>query len=539
MKLGGAIEDRVRVLTRLFGLLAPPFMAMYGYLVALGYAPSTHYVGAGWLIALTSVWIVYGIWQYFWPPKWQALPAITLAVYHVLGALFLLTIAGFTTFVMCGWAILALITYLYFSSTGYAISLAVLGVSAVIDMIVGPALIIDTATTLLNMIGVVFVSGASVGISYAYRHQSRTLRTTNTVAQSSDHQRLLTIINNLADAVLTTDANGTVELYNAATLGLLDTNADIAGRSIDEVLAVRDDESNPVRLSQRLHKLKHVSRDDSMLYGDLDDAQRMEVVYAPIRGSYSEASSTGSEGYIVIARDITKAKTLEEERDEFISVVSHELRTPVTIAEGTISNAQALVARGKDSKQNVSTALDEAHDQVMFLANMINDLSTLSRAERGVAGDAEPINVADFVHDLYNEYVAEAEKQKLHFNLELSPGTTDVFASRLYLHELLQNFITNALKYTKEGTVTLAVKPSGSTVVFTVRDTGIGISKADQAKIFTKFYRSEDYRTRETSGTGLGLYVAAKLAKKLGTDIEVKSRLNHGSSFTIRIPQDS
>jgi len=72
--------------------------------------------------------------------------------------------------------------------------------------------------------------------------------------------------------------------------------------------------------------------------------------------------------------------------------------------------------------------------------------------------------------------------------------------------------------------------------VFEVRDTGIGISKSDQAKIFHRFYRSEDYRTRETGGTGLGLYVATKLAKKLGTKIDMTSRLNHGSSFSIALP---
>ena len=71
---------------------------------------------------------------------------------------------------------------------------------------------------------------------------------------------------------------------------------------------------------------------------------------------------------------------------------------------------------------------------------------------------------------------------------------------------------------------------------FSVSDTGIGISKSDQTKIFNKFYRSEDYRTRETGGTGLGLYVAMKLSKKLGTHIDLKSRLNHGSTFSFELP---
>jgi signal transduction histidine kinase len=140
---------------------------------------------------------------------------------------------------------------------------------------------------------------------------------------------------------------------------------------------------------------------------------------------------------------------------------------------------------------------------------------------------------------LYNEYSPEASKQKLHFNLELAPKIGHVSTSRLYLHELLQNFITNAIKYTREGSVTLAISKKQDTIFFSVSDTGIGISKSDQAKIFNKFYRSEDYRTRETGGTGLGLYVAMKLSKKLGTHINLKSRLNHGSTFSFELPAHS
>ena len=82
----------------------------------------------------------------------------------------------------------------------------------------------------------------------------------------------------------------------------------------------------------------------------------------------------------------------------------------------------------------------------------------------------------------------------------------------------------------------IKIERAGDKARFSIKDTGIGISKTDQAKIFEKFYRSEDYRTRETGGTGLGLYISAKLDRKLGTQIELKSRLNHGSEFSFEIP---
>src|SRR5690606_15994222 len=100
----------------------------------------------------------------------------------------------------------------------------------------------------------------------------------------------------------------------------------------------------------------------------------------------------------------------------------------------------------------------------------------------------------------------------------------------------LQNLITNAIKYTKKGSVTVICKSAKGKVRFTVKDTGIGIARNEQDKIFNKFYRSEDYRIRETGGTGLGLYVSSKLAKKLKTQVELTSRLNHGSSFSFELP---
>ena len=234
---------------------------------------------------------------------------------------------------------------------------------------------------------------------------------------------------------------------------------------------------------------------------------------------------------------MTKQKSLEEERDEFISVVSHELRTPITIVEGTLSNLQLLMEKDRQADEKVlQSTIKTAHDQVIYLAKMVNDLSTLSRAERGVADEPELIDVADLIHALHRQYQQDASKKGLSLNIDAGTKLGKIKASRLYTEELLQNFITNAIKYTKEGDITIAAKRSKDTVTFSVKDSGIGISRGDQIKIFQKFYRSEDYRIRETSGTGLGLYVSAKLAHKLGTRIDLKSRLNHGSTFSFEMP---
>ena len=352
-----------------------------------------------------------------------------------------------------------------------------------------------------------------------------------------EHEQVLTIVNNLADAVFSIDMKGVINLHNAAGLSLLDTNTSLNGKKLGDVFKLEDESGTKVDLFKLIKPVHLVTVNDDLRMKNGDDIMRLELTYAPIRSSYSVNDPSGtSQGFILIARDITRLKSLEEERDEFISVVSHELRTPVAVAEGTISNAQFMLDRNVADKKKLEESLNEAHEQVLYLAKMVNDLSTLSRAERGVAAEVEKIDVSQLAHDLYKEYSPQATKADLHFNLELSPKLGEVEASRLYLHELLQNFITNAIKYTKQGHITLKITNSHGDINFTVSDSGIGISKSDQAKVFNKFYRSEDYRTRETSGTGLGLYVTKKLAKKMGTIIELKSRLNHGSSFSFVLP---
>src|SRR5690606_28750268 len=127
-----------------------------------------------------------------------------------------------------------------------------------------------------------------------------------------------------------------------------------------------------------------------------------------------------------------------------------------------------------------SDAVTMAHDQSLYLAKMVNDLSTLSRAERGVADSAEMIDVQEMLHKLYDEYHDEARSKGLKLDIDLSPKLGSILASRLYVEELLQNFITNAIKYTKKGTIVVSAKKSKGQILFRVKDSGIGISRGDQ-----------------------------------------------------------
>ncbi len=348
-----------------------------------------------------------------------------------------------------------------------------------------------------------------------------------------DHERLTSLINSMADGVVAVDKDMKIVLNNGAAQNILDVNSSLRGRRLSEVVKLQDKNNQIIDTEDMVHRTTTPtsSRDLLLIYAD-DSHINLYLSVAPVRHGYD---GTEQQGYVLLLRDITHEKSLEEERDEFISVVSHELRTPIAIAEGNISNAQFIGEKSGDMAQ-MKEALRQAHEQILFLSGLINDLSTLSRAERGKLNiEIETIDVPLLLKDLATDFTPQAKDKGLEF--KSSPGDAGKLqSSMLYVHEILQNFITNSLKYTEKGAVTLSAEKADGGVTFHVADTGIGISKGDQEKLFDKFFRSEDYRTRKTSGTGLGLYVTLKLAQMLHADIDVKSELNKGSMFSIFIP---
>lgn len=349
-----------------------------------------------------------------------------------------------------------------------------------------------------------------------------------------EHEQLTSLVNSMADGVIALNQDMKIVLSNGAALNILDVNSSLKGKRLSKIVNLVDKNNQPIDIEKLVAETKTStsSREYRLKYDD-DSTLNLYISIAPVHLGYGQR---GQRGYVVLMRDITREKSLEEERDEFISVVSHELRTPIAIAEGNVSNAQFIASKTQDIEQ-IKGALAQAHDQILFLSDMINDLATLSRAERGkLQVEVEPIDVAGLVSDLVKNYTPQAAQKGLDINSHVEEGIDPLLSSKLYVREVLQNFITNSIKYTEKGSITISAAKKDKGVKFTIQDTGIGISKGDLDKIFDKFFRSEDFRTRKTNGTGLGLYITMKLARLLHAEIEVDSKLDNGSTFSIFIP---
>lgn len=537
-KGGTKYTPRSAHIIRYAGLLLPILLVIYGVGIEAGLVESPQYFGFFSFLMISVWWLFISVLQFLVPSKTRMDSAMRLISYHLLAGAYLLFVSGISTPFVAFWIVLLLASNTYFSRNGLNFSVLWFVFIVAVDALFWLHKDIDiVAYDAITLVAIV-LSGLVI-MSISRSQDIDRIKLLKSKAQENlQRDRILTIVNNLTDAIVSTNKDGVIEVYNASSLNLLDTNDSLNGKNVDDILKLQDKEGKRVNIVDALHESKNtVVRDDLYFAYTNGEKIRLEVVYAPIRSSYSRIKKAEThDGYIVIMRDVTKAKSLEEERDEFISVISHELRTPITIVEGTISNVQVMMKHPDSTKQMLTDAIDMAHDQAIYLAKMVNDLSTLSRAERGVADKPETIDVRELMHKLHDEYSKDAVAKGLHLNLDLGATLGSVSTSRLYLEEMLQNFVTNAIKYTKKGTITVSAKQKLGIVKFTVKDTGIGISKSDQGKIFQKFYRSEDYRTRETSGTGLGLYVTAKLAHKVGVKIQLVSRLNHGSSFSFTLP---
>ena len=350
-----------------------------------------------------------------------------------------------------------------------------------------------------------------------------------------ERERLTSLINSMADGVIATDEKACVVIYNGAALNILDINSLKPGVPIRDIMKIVDKNNQPVDIQQLIlaTKTSTSSRDYKLQYPD-GSTINLYTSIAPVRLGYGQE---GMRGYVILLRDITREKSLEEERDEFISVVSHELRTPIAIAEGNLGNVEFIVEKSGVNIAGVSEAIKQAHNQINFLSGMINDLATLSRAERGkLAVEVEDINCHELIDELAKNYTPQAEAKGLSIQTDVDPHLELLKSSKLYVREILQNFITNAIKYTESGSVTVGAKVRDKGVEFYVHDTGIGISKTDQEKVFDKFFRADNTKTRAASGTGLGLYVTIKLARLIHAEIDLTSELNKGSTFTIFIP---
>jgi signal transduction histidine kinase len=467
-------------------------------------------------------------------------PRTYLAVYFIVIFVGIAFISDPSTPYALGAFMIVFLLNLYYGSQGAIYGIAFFAFTSIVKFFYFEFTTGLTFTDSLNIAATlaVFIAVGSIFINlqkvFDWDHARLGTTTKQAILES---KRLNALINNMTESVLVLDKSYKVRLYNAAALALFNTNSSLENKSLGEFAAFQDDKHNSLTIDMLMPTgPKPVTRNDILLCYSQEDVAALSMTITPLQSSFGREAEDET-GFIITMRDITREKSLEDERNEFISVISHELRTPVTVTEASISNAMIINERGGNDEK-IGHSLSMAHDQAVFLANMLNDLSTFARAEKGTLElELTSFSPGDLVKLLENDYRKETDAKQMQIKSEVADGVpAEITSNKLYVREILQNFITNAIKYSDQGTVTISVSPTDDGVRFDISDQGIGISTSDQKKVFDKFFRSEDFHTRSRNGTGLGLYVVKKLAKLLQATFELSSELGKGSTFSVLVP---
>lgn len=240
-------------------------------------------------------------------------------------------------------------------------------------------------------------------------------------------------------------------------------------------------------------------------------------------------------GAVVVLHDITELRKLERVRRDFVANVSHEFKTPLTAIQGF---SETLLAGAIDDPQNRERFLGIILEHSRRLARLTDDLLKLSSMDADrLELEIRRVSVSELIESCLETTQHRAAEKEIQVELDQTGELPDIAGDRRRLAEILQNLLDNATQYTLPGgRITLNAATRDAEVVFTVSDTGIGIPKSDQSRIFERFYRVDAARSREAGGTGLGLAIAKHLVEVHGGRIWVDSEIGQGSQFHFSIP---
>jgi len=256
----------------------------------------------------------------------------------------------------------------------------------------------------------------------------------------------------------------------------------------------------------------------------------------PARGTVSLGVSVavlGDQSTFLVGTDLTAAQRLEQVRRDFVANISHELKTPV----GALSVLMEAVVEAGDDLGAVNKFVNRMQSEVLRLNNMVRDLVDLSRMQSDdplASPTAVPIDRV--VSEAVESVQFTSEGRGISIGVTGEQGTY-VAGDEMQLVAALRNLLTNALAYSADNTqITVGVRVVDQSVEITVADQGIGISRTDQERIFERFYRVDQARSRATGGTGLGLAIVKNVCMNHGGEVSLWSVLGEGSTFTLRFP---
>jgi len=344
---------------------------------------------------------------------------------------------------------------------------------------------------------------------------------------SSEKQQLDTILRGMGEGVMVTSPDGVISLVNPAFRRLFSLSGDVEGKKLIEISRHPDllDAFTALGAAEG----EELVREITIQPGEVT----LLTHWAPLTVDGVKS------GVVAVFHDISDMKHVENIRRDFVANVSHELRTPVSVIKGY---AETLLDGALQSDTDRAMRFVEiilSHSE--RLTALINDILTLSTLEsRDMALDLHPLDISGTMRKTYMLLEENAHKKDIRMQIDIPAGLPRVLADQGRVEQVIVNLLDNAIKYTPpQGMVTLAVREGEDNgfLKISVADTGIGIPFKDIPRIFERFYRVDEARSRDQGGTGLGLAIAKHIVQLHGGEISVTNNdYGKGSVFSFTLP---
>ena len=333
----------------------------------------------------------------------------------------------------------------------------------------------------------------------------------------NERRMLEAILSGTEDMIIVTDEQNQILLMNnSARRGFGLNEGSLEGQSLSELIQNQD------MLSLCQQSLSHVNGNYAEI--TLDNEQTFLGTLSPIIGI----------GRVVVMKNITHFKQLDQMKSDFVTTVSHDLRSPLTSIRGFVD---LLPAVGDLTEQQLSF-LKKVNQGIEDITALIDDLLDIGRIEAGTDWGTEPCDLNGLISSVVEKFQNQAEGKEQELTVETTAEPLMVRGNPRRLEQVMSNLVSNAVKYTPDGgKIHVSSSIDDKFVVVNVQDNGIGILLSEQPFIFDKFYRVHSEETEDISGTGLGLSIVKSILEKHNGRTWVKSEPNGGSCFSFLLPR--
>jgi len=350
---------------------------------------------------------------------------------------------------------------------------------------------------------------------------------------ANEKSRMRVLINLIANGVMVTDAEKKLVLANPAFMKIMGFKGDdIIGCPFTEVV-------HQEQLRQMVEHAFPISEcENNELTEELEIKKSGEDATAnyvarcrPFRDRIGRNLGT-----ITVLSDITYLKDINQRQSDFVSMVAHEIRSPMNSVMAQIKVVQDGLAGDVTQKQR--EILGRTSERINGLVTLSSELLDMASRETGlIALERTECDMTEVIKDQVDFHQPKAEEKGIQLKLEPLPDLPPVRVNKQNMGEVLSNLITNAINYTPgKGKITVSARPEKHHLCISVSDTGLGIAEEELGRIFDRFYRVKNEKTRYIIGTGLGLSIVKSIVEAHDGMIQVDSKPDHGSSFYVYIP---